>query len=157
MPTLTSSSYLMIASLVGLYSVPYFARLRPVVRETTTTKVSRWHRIWPDVYWGLGALYYRLACTMLVTKPPALRGILFWNTVLARVNISYQHRQTTVKPRLCQFFLLFKPSRLRRTHDCPRKTSCRLNATRTSRFLTATRFSRACILRQHSTISLMKT
>ncbi|KAL9967979.1 hypothetical protein ACROYT_G026301 [Oculina patagonica] len=31
--------YLMIASLVGLYSVPYFARLRPSVRETTTTKV----------------------------------------------------------------------------------------------------------------------
>jgi len=31
--------YLMIASLVGLYSVPCFARLRPVVRETTTTKV----------------------------------------------------------------------------------------------------------------------
>lgn len=31
--------YLMIASLVGLYSVPYFKRMRPVVRETTTTKV----------------------------------------------------------------------------------------------------------------------
>lgn len=31
--------YLMIASLVGLYSVPYFARLRPVVRETATIKV----------------------------------------------------------------------------------------------------------------------
>ena len=30
----------MIASLVGLYSVPYFARLRPVVRETATIKVS---------------------------------------------------------------------------------------------------------------------
>ena len=30
----------MIASLVGLYSVPYFSRLRPAVRETTTTKVS---------------------------------------------------------------------------------------------------------------------
>lgn len=31
--------YLMLASLVGLYSVPYFSRLRPAVRETTTTKV----------------------------------------------------------------------------------------------------------------------
>lgn len=31
--------YLMIASLVGLYSVPWLARLRPLVRETTTTKV----------------------------------------------------------------------------------------------------------------------
>ena len=30
----------MIASLVGLYSVPFFARLRPVVRETATIKVS---------------------------------------------------------------------------------------------------------------------
>lgn len=31
--------YLMIASLVGLYSVPCFSRLRPVARETTTTTV----------------------------------------------------------------------------------------------------------------------
>ena len=38
--TLTFLSYLMLASLVGLYSVPYFSRLRPAVRETTTTKVS---------------------------------------------------------------------------------------------------------------------
>ena len=38
--TLTFLSDLMLASLVGLYSVPYFSRLRPAVRETTTTKVS---------------------------------------------------------------------------------------------------------------------
>ncbi|XP_074624003.1 limb region 1 protein homolog isoform X2 [Acropora palmata] len=31
--------YLMIASLVGLYSVPCFSRMRPVARETTTTTV----------------------------------------------------------------------------------------------------------------------